>query len=56
MWSEFTEQATGARALGARPMPMAMPRAASRSGFQRLRQKWFGGKRGKDGKDKVKKS
>lgn len=49
MWSEFTAQATGARALGARPMSTATPRAASRSGLQRLRQKWFGGNRGKGG-------
>jgi len=44
MWSEFTAQAIGARALGARPTPTATPSAAPRSGFQRLRQKWFGGK------------
>ena len=50
MWSEFAAQATGARALGARPMPTATRTRASRSGFQRFRQKWFGGKGGRGGK------
>lgn len=50
VWSEFTAQALGARALGARPAADATRSrsTAPRSRFKRWKQKWFGGRgRGK---------